>query len=79
MTGQNWPAAEFGPMEELKEFGICLRGNEEDKTDGQVWGRKEMLFVLSDGEGTCVGFGLVLLPKIFNRGGRKVKIVGAPS
>lgn len=65
----DWPelAAEFGPMEYLQEFGICLRENEQDKTS-LVWGRKEMLSVLSVGEGTCVGFGLLILPKIFNKG-----------
>lgn len=40
----------------LQEFGICLKGDEQDRTDGQVWGRKEMLSI---GEGTCVGFGFL--------------------
>lgn len=66
VTAQNWLSAQFDPMEYLQEFGIFLRGNEQDRTS-QVWSRKEMS-VLPVGEGTCVGFGLLLLPKIFNKG-----------
>lgn len=67
-SGQDWLAAECSPMEDLQEFGICLRANEQDKTDGQVWDRKEVLSLLFTDGGTCVGFGLLLLPKTFNKG-----------
>ena len=68
MSGQDCLAAECSAMEDLQELGVCLRVNEQDKTDGQVWGRKEVLSLLFTVGGTCVGLGLLLLPKTFNKG-----------
>lgn len=68
MSGQDCLAAECSAMQYVQEFGIYLRANEQEKTDGQVWGRKEMLSILFTDGGTCVGLGLLLLPKTFNKG-----------
>lgn len=68
MTGQNWLAAEFGSMEDLQQFGICHRGNEQDNPGSKIWGRKEILSVLSIEEEICVGFGLLLLQKFLTKG-----------
>lgn len=42
--------------------------NQQDKTNDQVWGRREVLSLLFTDGGTCINFQFLLLPKIATEG-----------